>query len=396
MANVILPVPQADYASPHQPGITDPIWPAAAPEGAEPKTYETLYAGQLERQRHLHVITADVTVATRAGLADLLAALTRFAKHQMAKRPPADTQRPYDTPVTGRRVTVTIGFGATLFTTVEGDDRFRLAARRPASLKVMPKIQGDAHFDPRDSATDLVILVASDDYYVNEYIFGRLYYGGVHPGIAVRAVERGYARPDSREPSGFEDGITNPREVPGVPTMHSFVYVRPEDGEPDWCTGGTYLAYRKIRRRMKGFFALDPKAQQGVFGVEKQTGTRLGPHDAHSHVAKINPRRPNHRDLFDMDDLERRFLRRPYFFDDGLDAAGDEVRGLHHLSFARNLGAQYEWPVLMWQTNPDFPEPGTGTDALYGPGGAANIAGGYYFMPAAAADGEHLGAGLGL
>jgi deferrochelatase/peroxidase EfeB len=141
---------------------------------------------------------------------------------------------------------------------------------------------------------------------------------------------------------------------------------------------------------------LQPKAQEAVFGVEQKTGTRLEPHDAHAHAAKMNPRRPNHLDLFDMSDLERRFLRRPYFFDDGLDAEGEEVRGLHHLSFARNLGAQYEWPVLMWQTNPDFPTPGAGMDALYGPGGAANIGGGYYFMPRAAQGDDHLGAGLGL
>jgi deferrochelatase/peroxidase EfeB len=141
-------------------------------------------------------------------------------------------------------------------------------------------------------------------------------------------------------------------------------------------------------------FRAEPTAS--VFRVEQKSGTRLEPHDAHSHAAKINSRRTNHLELFDMDDLERSFLRRPYFFDDGLDAAGEEMRGFHHLSFARNLGAQYEWPVLMWQTNPDFPAPGAGMDALYGPGGAANIGGGYYFMPAAPDDGDHLGSRLSL
>lgn len=396
MAETILTPPLPDYSGPHQPGITDPVWPANAPEGVDAAKYGALYAGQLERQRHLHVVTADVASRSRDDLADLLQTLTGFARHQMAKVPPKDTQRPYDEPVITRRVTVAVGFGATLFTNIAGDDRFDLAARRPAWLKVMPQIVGDDCFRPRDHATDLVILVSSDDYYVNEYIFGRLYYRNVHCDIRVRSVERGYARPDSREPSGFEDGITNPRDGSRPGSMHDFVYIRAEDGEPDWCTGGTYLAYRKIRRRMKRFFDLSPQTQEAVFGVDKKTGVRLNPHEAHAHAAKINPRRPNHRDLFDMDDLERRFLRRPYFFDDGVDADGQELRGLHHLSFARNLGAQYEWPVLMWQTNPDFPEKGTGVDALYGPGGAANIGGGYYFMPAAASRTDHLGTGLGL
>lgn len=396
MGKTILRPPRPVYSGPYQPGITDPVWPAKAPDGVDKAKYDELYAGQLERQRHLHVVTADVTSRSRGELAGLLRALTGFAQHQMAKTPPKDAQRPYDEPVLTRRVTVAVGFGATLFTNIAGDDRFNLAARRPTSLKVMPQIDGDDGFHPRDHATDLVILVSSDDYYVNEYIFGRLHYGSVHPDIRVRSVERGYARPDSREPSGFEDGISNPRDGSGTSPMHEFVYVRAEDGEPAWCTNGTYLAYRKIRRRMKLFFKLSPQDQEAVFGVEKKTGERLKRHEAHAHAAKINPRRENHRDLFDMSDLHRRFLRRPYFFDDGLDADGEELRGLHHLSFARNLGAQYEWPVLMWQTNPDFPEKGSGRDALYGPGGAANIGGGYYFIPAAARGADHLGTGIGL
>lgn len=145
---------------------------------------------------------------------------------------------------------------------------------------------------------------------------------------------------------------------------------------------------------MKHFFSLESEEREAIFGVDRQ-GTRLKDHAAHAHVAKMNPRRENHRDLFGMDDMERRFLRRPYFFNDGLDDDGEEVRGLHHLSFARDLVGQYEWPVLMWQTNPDFPIPNAGSDALYGiSGGAANIGGGYYFIPAAAADHDYVGYGL--
>jgi Sigma-70, region 4 len=80
---------------------------------------------------------------------------------------------------------------------------------------------------------------------------------------------------------------------------------------------------------------------------------------------------------------------------DGLDARGEEVRGLHHLSFARNLAAQYEWPVQMWEMNKDFPNPGTGRDALYEVGGAANIGGGYFFLPPAAkSEKDYLGSAL--
>jgi deferrochelatase/peroxidase EfeB len=395
MSDVVLPRPEPVPGQRHQPGIVDPAWPPAPPTtpGVDPDKYAKTYAGQIERQRHLHVVTADVTCVNRDELKETLKTLTGFALHQMAKRPPTKDVRPYDGPVVSRRVTVTVGFGATLFTTVDGDDRFDLSGRRPASLKVMPQIEGDVpEFHPVDTATDLVVLIASDDYYVNEYILGRLLYGAV-PHLKVRGVERGYARPDSREPSGFEDGLTNPKGgAPGSP-MEAAVFIGPNDPEPDWCVGGAYLAYRKVRRRLERFFALSGTEQQQVFGVDKE-GVRITTPAPESHAQKMNPMRGGHRDLLGLEDESRRFLRRPYFFDDGVGADGQEVRGVHHLSFTRDLVSHYEWPVLMWQTNPDFPTKGAGQDRLYKDGGAANIGGGYYFVPPAAEKGGMIGEGL--
>jgi deferrochelatase/peroxidase EfeB len=269
MSDIFLTVPEPDYDGVHQPGVTDPVWPPNPPDGVGDRAaYAERYAGQLERQRHLHIVTADVACSTRAELSGLLETLAGFCDHQMRKAPPPWDARPYDPPVKSRRVTMTVGFGATLFTTLQGDDRFNLAPLRPASLKLMPQIDGDEGFKPADYATDLIILIASDDSYVNEYLFGRLYYGTVDPQILVRRVERGYARPDSREPSGFEDGLTNPRHGKPDSEMYGLVYVTGADEEPAWCVGGTYLAYRKVRRRMAGFFALSGERQQQVIGVD--------------------------------------------------------------------------------------------------------------------------------
>lgn len=395
MSKVILTPPPPDLGTRWQPGITDPIWKLPAPDDVDPKKYADRYAGQLERQRHLHIVTAEAAVSTRRELGELLLALTEFTRKEMHKRPPDRDRRPYDPPVETRRVTITVGFGATLFTTIAGDDRFNLAARRPRSLKIMPQIDGDeGGFHPRDHASDLIILIASDDYYVNEFIFGWMHHGNVHPGLRIRQVERGYARPDSREPSGFEDGISNPRNLSPAMQMNRLVYVTSADNEPGWCVDGTYLAYRKIRRRMASFFEKSLAEQEKVFGVEKSSGLRKLSMPDHAHAQKMNPRRRNHRDLFGKEDEERRFLRRPYFFNDGIGADGMEMRGLHHLSFVRNLGAQYEWPVLMWQTNPDFPFRGAGRDDLYTSGGASNIGGGYYFMPPAPRSSAYLGSQL--
>jgi deferrochelatase/peroxidase EfeB len=108
----------------------------------------------------------------------------------------------------------------------------------------------------------------------------------------------------------------------------------------------------------------------------------------------MNPRRAEP-DFTGTLDEARHFFRRPYFFDDGLDAKVQEVRGVHHISFAQNLATQYEWSIVLWQTNKDFPTEGAGLDALYERGGAANIGGGYYFLPAAPRQKDgFVGAGL--
>jgi len=84
---------------------------------------------------------------------------------------------------------------------------------------------------------------------VNEYIFGRILYGTVSPLIVVRRVERGYARPDSREPSGFEDGITNPKNIDKKREIDRFVFVHCSDAEPAWCVNGTVAENRRRRAR---------------------------------------------------------------------------------------------------------------------------------------------------
>jgi deferrochelatase/peroxidase EfeB len=400
------PLPLLDRAV--QPGVTDPVWGNASPPHVDPEVYKEEYAGTLERQRHLHIITADVEARSRADLKKLLTALTGFAQHQMAKPPVRIGEREYDAPISSRRVTVTVGFGVTLFTTLTGEDRFGLAAQKPTWLKPIPRTEGDDHgFDPAAHAADLVILVASDDFYVNEYIFGRLLYrsfapklyGSDFPPLRVRGVERGYARPDNREPSGFEDGLTNPKDTdnPNDPEgMHALVYVRDADEEPEWCVDGTYLAYRKVGRQLRAFFnEMNDRQREAVFGVHRTTGVRHAKPAPNAHSPKMNPRRKT-ADLLGVKDGSRRFLRRPYFFTEGVAAGGAEMRGLHHLSFARNLGYQYEWPVHMWQMNKDFPNRGDGIDALYEVGGARNVGGGYFFVPAApsSAKGDFFGSAL--
>ena len=382
MCSVILQPPLPRPACELQPGVTDPVWPSTPPAGVDKDIYANEYGGQLARQRYLHIVTANLDASTPDILHSALAQIARFARHEMDKQPANIDHHSYDSPVQNRRVTVTLGLGSNLFTTPQGDDRFGLAATRPTWLKLLEAIAGDApSFSPRSYSTDFLFLLASDDYYVNEYLMGLLYYGNVHPQIKVVAVERGYARPDAHEPSGFEDGSSNPRGSAPDSDMHRAVYIQPGDDEPAWCAGGTYLAYRKIQRRMREFFKLNNLDQEEVFGTHKNTGRRLDAPPPCSHAFKLNPRR-NVPDLMGLLDNERPILRRPYFYDDGIDDEGEELRGVHHLSFTRQLGPAYDWRIRMWLMNAMFPTKGAGVDALYGRlGGATNVGGGYYFIP---------------
>jgi deferrochelatase/peroxidase EfeB len=381
-----LPIPQLD--GPVQPGVTDPVWPAEPSANLDPEVYTKNYGGQLARQRYLHIVTANVNVQRTEELGNLMHELAYFARHQMGRDPvkirntDRAIKRPYDRPIENPRVTVTVGYGATLFTSLNGDDRFGWASLKPTWLKVIPSLPGDdPAFSPRSYASDLIVLLASDDAYINEYLFGLLYYGNVHHGIKVKTLERGYTRPDSREPGGFEDGSSNPKGGGPNSPMDHFVYIRKEDDEPDWCVDGTYLGYRKIQRRLARFFELDIEHQQNLMGAYKDTGDLLPCAPPQSHKCKVNPRRAKP-DLFDIKDEDRQIVRRPYFYDDGVDASLQELRGVHHLSFMRNLGLQYEWRVQMWEMNSKFPGSSTGIDLLYEPnGGASNVGGGYFFVP---------------
>ena len=55
-------------------------------------------------------------------------------------------------------LTVTVGFGPSLF-----DDRFGLRDKRPAALKPLPELPGDATLDPAISHGDLCVQACADE-----------------------------------------------------------------------------------------------------------------------------------------------------------------------------------------------------------------------------------------
>ncbi|MDQ3749833.1 MAG: Dyp-type peroxidase [Acidobacteriota bacterium] len=414
MAKPFIPIPILD--GPFQPGITDPQWPVQPPDAilkdeVARERYELERAGRIDPQNFLTVVTADVNVRTRVELSDVLKSLSSFAKVQMSRKPD-DNHIPILREIPSSwRVTVTIGLGGSIFFSAQGDDRFGLRHHKPKWLRTMPKVTGD-EYDPGDVAADLIFLIASDHPYVNVSIARALSQGnwGVagtkETRIFVRTINQGFSRPDRREFLRFDDGIDNLSNARDR-ELDKFVYVSPEKGEPEWCINGTYLVWRKIRENLPFWEAIAQHEQEKMIGRKKDSGKPLArqvtgpsgmtpvfpdPKDAAdgpltAHIRKVQPRRSGN-DLFGIADLERRFLRRGYPYFEGLDEAGKISCGLLFLAFMSDLHKQFEWPVQNWQTNPDFPSPGTGIDVMYGSGVLSNVTGGYYFCPPAPAAGS--------
>jgi deferrochelatase/peroxidase EfeB len=413
-----------DLEGPHQPGITDPQWPLQRPAGAEisARDYAIDYAGQVDRQHFMALAVADlVDVASRAGVLDVLKAVSREVDAQMRKRPSEEHLPGLALLPDSYRVTITVGFGWKLFRDAQDNDRYGIDGQRPRQLRPMPHLPFDTpDFVHEEQAGDLIFVVSSDHPYINVAIIRALAHGYAHAALRVKQIEQGFGRPDKREFLRFDDGIDNLSNNTRERDLDRLVYVQPGDDEPSWCVGGCYLVYRKIRENLPIWEHLAEgsqtreELQEQMIGREKKSGLplsrqRTGPGDLtpvyaypavaedgplDAHIRKVQPRRPGP-DLFGGSDLDRRFLRRPYPFFDGLDASGAVNCGLHFLAYMRSLRKQFEWVTQMWQMNPDFPSPGAGEDALFAKGILSTVGGGYYFCPPAARGrNAFLGSGL--
>ncbi len=210
-------------------------------------------------QGHLHFAAFDVTAADADGLR-LLQDWTEAARALTAGRPvgegavggsplapPDDTGEALD--VTAHRLTVTVGFGASLF-----DDRFGLASRRPQALVDLPHFPGDV-LDPARSDGDLVVQACADDPQVAVHAIRNL--SRIAAGrAAIRWAQLGYGKaaatdrsqPTPRNLFGFKDGTANPSGT-DTAVLDEHVWVSPDDvrsADEGWMAGGSYLVARRI------------------------------------------------------------------------------------------------------------------------------------------------------
>jgi len=311
-------------------------------------------------QDRLHFASFDVSDISRAELQELLEdwsyAANRMTAGQAAGEfgpadgpydsPPDDTGEALDLPPAG--LTITFGFGPSLF-----DDRFGLAAQRPAALIDLPHFPGDALIDDLVGG-DLCIQACSDDPQIAVHAIrnlSRIAFGRAK----LRWSQLGFGRTSSttraqvtpRNLFGFKDGTANLRAEDA--NVGAEIWAQSDDG-PAWMTGGSYLVSRKIRMTIETWDRTSLREQERVVGRTKGEGAPLsggseftepdfdvtGRGDAPlidetAHVRLAHP----------STNSGATMLRRGYNFVDGNDDLGRLNAGLFFICFQRDPREQF-------------------------------------------------------
>jgi deferrochelatase/peroxidase EfeB len=325
--------------------------PAAAEAGGAVEFHGVHQAGiATPVQDRLHFAAFDVKTDDREEFVRMLKDWTAAARRMtagkpvgegafdgLAEAPPDDTGEAMG--LKPSRLTLTIGFGPSLF------DRFGLEDRRPEALVDLPKFPGD-NLEKTRTGGDLCIQACADDPQVAVHAIRNLARIGFGK-VAVRWSQLGFGKtssttPDAQTPRnlfGFKDGTRN---IAGTETdrLRKFVWVGDGDaGDKDaWMTGGSYLVARRIRMNIETWDRTSLQEQEDVFGRDKREGAPVGKakeHDApflkamkpDAHVRLAHPDSNNGITI----------LRRGYSFTDGTDGLGRLDAGLFFLAYQRDV-----------------------------------------------------------
>jgi deferrochelatase/peroxidase EfeB len=281
-----------------------------------------------------------------------LTAGAEIGRNHAAAAPPDDTGEARGLPPS--RLTITLGFGPTLFT-ANGADRFGIAAARPAALIDLPPFDHD-NLDLARSGGDLALQVCADDPQVTFHALRNLTRRGKGV-VGLRWSQLGFGKTSStngaqatpRNLMGFKDG-TNNVQGDDDRTLDEQIWVGPTD-DPAWMRGGSYLVARRIRMRIENWDRDTLEDQEQVIGRAKASGAPLDRRHEHDQP-DLQAKRRDGTPVIPVDAHIRlaapatndgaRLLRRGYSFTDGVDprTAGLDA-GLFFLAYQRDPRRQF-------------------------------------------------------
>ncbi|MFC4332049.1 iron uptake transporter deferrochelatase/peroxidase subunit [Streptomyces andamanensis] len=301
-------------------------------------------------QDRLHFAAFDVKTDDRAEFVRLLKDWTAAARKMtagapvgdgayggLAEAPPDDTGEALG--LRPSRLTLTVGFGPTLF------DRFGLKDRRPAALVDVPRFPGD-NLDRSRTGGDLCVQACADDPQVAVHAIRNLARIGFGK-VAVRWSQLGFGKtssttPDAQTPRnllGFKDGTRN---IAGTETarLDEHVWAGAQDGggKDAWMSGGSYLVARRIRMNIETWDRTSLQEQEDVFGRDKGEGAPVGKAKERDEPFLPAMKPDAHVRLAHPDSNGGiTILRRGYSFTDGTDGLGRLDAGLFFLAYQRDV-----------------------------------------------------------
>jgi deferrochelatase/peroxidase EfeB len=313
-------------------------------------------------QDRLHFAAFDVTTGSRAQLIALLRAWTEAADRMTrglpagevgptegaSSLPPDDTGEAIGLSASG--LTITFGFGPSLFRDADGRDRFGIADRQPAALRRLPHFPGDA-LEPQRSDGDLCVQACADDPQVAVHAVRNLARIGFGT-VAVRWSQLGFGRTSTtsttqstpRNLFGFKDGTANIK-AEETDDVEEHVWVGAgDDRRAGWLAGGSYLVARRFNMRIETWDRQSLGDQEDFVGRTKDSGAPLSGGAEHTAPdfampgsdGPVIPRDAHVRVVHPDFHGGARMLRRGYNFVDGTDPLGGLDAGLFFVAFVRD------------------------------------------------------------
>ncbi|MDO9378954.1 MAG: iron uptake transporter deferrochelatase/peroxidase subunit [Nocardioidaceae bacterium] len=374
-----------DFDGAHQAGITTPA------------------------QDRLHLAVFDVVTTDKAELDAMLQQWTAAARKMCSGNdigdfgsvagpvevPPEDTGEAQGLPPSA--LTLTIGFGPSLFETADGEDRFGLADKRPAALVELPAFTGD-RLRPQVSGGDLVVQACANDPQVAVHAIRNLVRIGFGV-VSIRYSQLGFGRTSStskaqatpRNLFGFKDGTANIKsEDTEVVDRHVWVG---DDADQDWMVGGSYMVNRKIMMRIETWDRESLVGQENIIGRTKGSGGPMSGgdemdapdfdavgDDGEPAIALKSHVRLAHPDV----NGGAQILRRGYNFVEGNDDLGQLAAGLFFICFQADPATGFV-PI---QTSLAGPSNDLMNEYL------THVGSGVFACPGGLAPGEHWGQAL--